>query len=97
MVIDQQDERFPLLGCQLQTGGDPLSEECARFRVWPANSFTAVVQEQCKIEHKGIRESIKQFAIMNMFRINGLCMRIKIVDAYQRVIVGGLAKQDLML
>ena len=97
MVIDQQYERFPLLGCQLQTGGDPLSEQCARFRVWPANSFTAVVQEQCKIEHKGIRESLKQFAIMNQLRIIGLCQRIKFVDAYQRVLVGGIPMQELVL
>jgi hypothetical protein len=44
VMIDQQDERLPLLGRQLQTRSDTLGKERARFGVWSgANRFTAIM------------------------------------------------------
>jgi len=96
-MIDEPYQRFPLLGGQLQAGRNALGEQRAGFGVWAAHGLAAVVQEKCEVQNQWVRELFKQFAIMNQLRIASLRQCIKFVDAYQRVLVGGIPVQELVL
>src|SRR6476660_7857831 len=97
MMIDEPYQRFPLLGGQLQAGRNALGEQRAGFGVWAAHGLAAVVEEKCEIQNQWVRELFKQFAIMNQLRIIGLRQCIKFVDAHQRVLVGSIPVQKLVL
>src|SRR5438874_2676073 len=96
-MIDEPYQRFPLLGRQLKTRRNALGEQRASFGVWPAHGLAAVVQKKCEIENQWVRELLKQFAIINQLRIIGRRQRIKFIDTHQRVLVGSIPVQELVL
>src|SRR5262245_702758 len=98
VMINQEDEGLSLLGRQLQTRSDALSEECARFRVRPsANRFTAIVQKEREIKNKWILQFLKNLAIRDQFRVSRLRQGVKFIDAHQCVLVRCVTMQELML
>src|SRR6266566_2327161 len=62
-----------------------------------ANGFTSIVQKQSQIEYEWIVESLKNFAIGNQLRIIRLRQCIEFVDADQRMFIGCVTMQKLML
>ena len=75
-----------------------MGEQRACFRVWPRpDSFAGIVQKQCQIQNKWILQLLKNFAISYQLRIIGRDQRVQFVDADQRVFVGRITMQELML
>src|SRR5215470_2025896 len=98
VMIDQQNKRLPLLGRQLQTRGDTLGEERARFGMRPgANRLTAVVQKKRKIKNKRILKLLKDLAVSAQLRVGRLRQGIKFIDAYQCVLISRVTVEKLML
>ena len=62
-----------------------------------ADGLPGVVQKQSQIQDKGVFDSFKDFAIGGELRIIDLGQRIEFVDADQRMFVGGITMEKLML
>ena len=98
VVIDQENERFALIGRKLQPGGDLLGKDRARLGVWPRPDRSAcVVHEQRQIKHERIFKLLEQFPIGSQLRIFGMSERVQLFDAHQRVFVGRVAMKEFML
>src|ERR1700756_1694820 len=65
--------------------------------MWPPHGLAAVVQEKCEIQNHWVCELLEQFTIMNQLRIVGRRQGVEFVNAHERVLVGGISMQKLVL
>ena len=97
-MVDEEDKGFPLLGREMQAGGDALRKDGACFRVGPRPyCFTGIVQQERQIKNERILQRLKQFAIRNELWFFHARESIQLIDAYQRVLVRRVAMKKLML
>ena len=98
VVIDEKDERLALLGRQLQAVRDALGENSARLSVRPGpDGFAGIVQEQGQIKNERILELLEESSIRDQLRILRPGQSIELVDANQRMFVGGVTVEKLVL
>src|SRR5439155_4463802 len=97
-MIDEKDERLPLLGRKLKTFGHTLREKSARFRMWPgADGSRGVVQEECEIKNKRVFQIFEEMTISDQLRIACSNQCIELIDAKKGVFVRGVAVKKFML